>query len=250
VVDSSDNNAARIAKSFVPRIKLVRCRRKTGASDARNIGIMRAKGDIIALTDTDCVVGSDWIEIIHQTQKTHCVAGGPVINGNPRDLLGWVPFLMEFGEFAVRKSRFISNMPTCNISYKRRIFYEYGYFPSNQLSGLGDDFVFNAQINEKLFFSDKIIVAHLNKTNPVQILRHAREQGKADAQAIKLSPQLSGQLLIKWKFLIPLLFFYRFVAIGWRAVRSGNFMIFFLVSPLVAFNIFSWNIGFLKGALK
>lgn len=101
VVDSSTNNAARIAKSFVPRIKLIRRRQRTSASAARNIGIEHAKGDVVAFTDTDCIVSNSWIENICKDQKSHRVVGGPVTNGNPRSLFGWVLFLVEFGEFAL-----------------------------------------------------------------------------------------------------------------------------------------------------
>jgi glycosyltransferase involved in cell wall biosynthesis len=250
VVDSSANNAAKIAERFVPNITLARRKNRTSWGSARNAGLKIAKGEIVAFTDTDCIVGDNWVEDIWKAHKGYDVVGGPIENGNPGNLFGWMPFLMEFGEFAVKRSKIVSNLPGCNVSYKRRLFRRYGQFPANQWSGFGDDFLFNVRIKEKMLYSDKIIVSHINKTKIRQILHHASEQGKADARAIKLSPRLPGQLLVKWKFLIPLLFFYRFVAIGWRAVRSGNFMIFLLVSPLVALNVFSWNIGFLKGALK
>lgn len=248
VVDSSTNGAASMARSFVPRIKLIRRDQRTSWGSARNIGIKRAKGDIIAFTDTDCIVSDDWVEEICKAHKNYSVVGGSVKNGNPGNLLGWALFLMEFGEFAVNKTRIVANLPGCNVSYKKSVFAEYGNLPANQWSGLGDDFMFNARIKEKILYSNKITVAHVNKTNLSNILRHAFNQGKADAYAIKRTPELPGQIFMKRKFLIPFLFFYRFIAIGWRSIRSKNAGIFLIASPLIALNVFSWNLGFLKGA--
>jgi glycosyltransferase involved in cell wall biosynthesis len=249
VVDSSTNDAAIIAKSFVPRIKLISRKQRTSWGAARNIGIKRSKGEIIAFTDTDCLVSGNWIEEICKAHKNYSVVGGPVRNGNPGNLIGWMLFLMEFGEFAVSKTMMMKNLPGCNVSYKKSVFTEYGILPANQWSGLGDDFIFNARIKEEILYSKNVNVAHINKTNMAGILRHAFEQGKADARAIRGTPELPGRIFVKRKFLIPFLIFYRLIAIGCRAFHSKNFGVFLLVSPLVALNIFSWNAGFLKGAV-
>lgn len=250
VVDSSSNGAADIAKSFVPRIKLISCKQRTSWGAARNIGIERAKGSIIAFTDSDCVVSDNWIEEICKAHKNYSVVGGTIGNGNPGNFIGWGIFLTEFGEFTANETRIVPNLPGCNVSYRRSVFSEYGLFTSTQWSGFGDDFMFNARIKKKILYSKDITIAHINKTNIANILRHVFEQGKADARAIKKTPQLPGQKLIKLKFLIPSLFFYRFRDIGRRAILAKNTGIFFLASPLIALNLISWNIGFFKGALS
>lgn len=249
VVDSSSNGAYRIAKSFVPHIKLIRRNRRTSWGKGRNIGIDASKGRIIAFTDTDCIVSDKWIENIYRAHKSYHVVGGPVLNGNPWNIFGWILFFMEFVEFTSFKTRIVSNLPGCNTSYKRSVFSKYGYFPANQWSGLFDDFLFNAQIKEKILYSKDITVAHINKTNFFHILKHAFEHGRVDAIGRKTST-LPGQFLFKYKFLIPLLLFYRYLAIGYRALRSKHFLIFILSSPLLLICLLSWTLGFFKGALK
>jgi len=250
VIDSSTNEAYRIAKSFVPKIKLIRRNNRTSWGQGRNIGIKLARGGIIAFTDTDCIVDEDWIDNLYKAHKKYDVVGGRIINGNPRNLIGWALFLIEFGEFTLPKNRIVSNLPGCNISYRQSIFSKYGNFPAHQWSGLGDDFMFNVQIKEKKLYSKNITVAHVNKTNLFQILKHIFAEGQADAATRKKTPKLSGQVILKYKFLIPLLLFYRFFAIGRRAYLSRNFPIFILISPLVAVCILIWNIGFFKGTFE
>jgi glycosyltransferase involved in cell wall biosynthesis len=66
IVDQSENNETEnlvneYAK-YGKRIKYLRSRR--GKSRAVNLGIKEARGEIIALTDDDCIVSRDWIEKI------------------------------------------------------------------------------------------------------------------------------------------------------------------------------------------
>jgi glycosyltransferase involved in cell wall biosynthesis len=48
---------------------------RRGTSWARNEGIRRAKGDLIAFTDDDCVPPADWIERLINAIDAHGAAG-------------------------------------------------------------------------------------------------------------------------------------------------------------------------------
>lgn len=63
MIDNNSNDAsAEIIKQY-PRIKLERVK-KQGAYAARNRGIIKAKGAIIAFTDADCIPAEDWLQNI------------------------------------------------------------------------------------------------------------------------------------------------------------------------------------------
>ena len=79
VVDGqSTDQTVKIAKKYSDKVIMQKTRWIAGA---RNDGVAVAKGDIIAMTDADCVVSKDWLEeITNALMKDNAVAVfGPVI---------------------------------------------------------------------------------------------------------------------------------------------------------------------------
>ena len=64
VVDGGSSDCTvRIIKEKYPDVVLLNNPERTAAA-GRNIGIKKAKGDIIAFTDGDCIVDRDWLKNI------------------------------------------------------------------------------------------------------------------------------------------------------------------------------------------
>ncbi len=62
VVDGNSGDRTReLAKEYADEV-FIQTSRKVGG--ARNDGILRAKGDIVATTDADCIIPPQWLEII------------------------------------------------------------------------------------------------------------------------------------------------------------------------------------------
>ena len=64
-------------------IKLVQCSH-AGVSKARNVGLERARGELVAFTDDDCVAEREWIAALARTWLCHPTA---MIGGRTRNLL-------------------------------------------------------------------------------------------------------------------------------------------------------------------
>jgi glycosyltransferase involved in cell wall biosynthesis/MoaA/NifB/PqqE/SkfB family radical SAM enzyme len=72
VDDASTDNSCKTAEEFP--CKIIRLSENRGPAYARQVGLRYAKGDIIAYTDSDCIVPSDWL--IKITDKlTNNIAG-------------------------------------------------------------------------------------------------------------------------------------------------------------------------------
>jgi glycosyltransferase involved in cell wall biosynthesis len=243
VVDSSRDSTASIIKQS-SGIKLIHSSKRLFAGEARNRGIKSAKGRIIAFTDADCVADSGWIDSIFSLHKHHDAVGGRVLNGNPDSLLGWSIFLSQFSEFSVPKDRFVKNMPTCNVSYKKNLFDD-GLFPDVFSH---EEFLFNARLPVPIFFSKKVVARHINRTNFFDILKHEYKNGQGAAFSRKKAGKLSFVFALKF----PILFLglWRFVKCGYCSARGGNALIFLLASPLILLNLLSWNLGFLAWTMK
>jgi len=62
VVDGNSSDRTReLTKEYADEI-FIQTSKKVGG--ARNDGVMRAKGDIVATTDADCIIPPDWLEVI------------------------------------------------------------------------------------------------------------------------------------------------------------------------------------------
>lgn len=81
VVDQSDQSSAVLnrhtCKKYNLKLNLLYLpSRKTGVSMAKNVGVDRATGDILAFTDDDCLVSRNWFSIIRKSfQKYPFISG-------------------------------------------------------------------------------------------------------------------------------------------------------------------------------
>ena len=74
VVDNnSQDSTIEIAQSFP--VKPITCK-KPGAAAAMNKGIAEAKGDIICITESDCIIPSSWLRNL-----TNCLNRNPEFSG-------------------------------------------------------------------------------------------------------------------------------------------------------------------------
>lgn len=96
LVDQSDNNATEISVApYVARGDVRYIRSSTrGLAAARNVGIRRARAEVIALTDDDCLAGKDWLR--HLAVALSRNPGLGIVHGNvlpgPHDpARGFVP---------------------------------------------------------------------------------------------------------------------------------------------------------------
>ena len=67
LIDQSDTDATELAMQPYlrdPRFRIVRTTTTRGASNARNLGVSETSRPLIAFTDDDCRVASDWLQQI------------------------------------------------------------------------------------------------------------------------------------------------------------------------------------------
>lgn len=245
VVDSSIDNTPEIVGKFSPRVILIHNQSRLFPGPARNLGIERARGRIIAFTDADCVVDANWIENIRQAHRKHDAVGGKILNGTPGSPFGTALYLTEFAEFGTNEPRLVPSMPTCNMSYKKSVFAKYGVFPD---VFWGEEYVLNTSIVEQVLFSPDVIVTHMNRTDFFVTVRHSYKVGNGCALSRILTNRQS--YLFRYKFLIPSLWLYRFIKIVAKSAQAGNFFRYLLSLPFVLIDVVAWNLGFLKGAFE
>ncbi|MBF0503855.1 MAG: glycosyltransferase family 2 protein [Candidatus Omnitrophica bacterium] len=162
-----------------------------GISSARNLGIQKSRGEIIAFTDDDVSLDPNWLKCIEQCfRDNHCdVVGGRVlpvypsntplwIRNNPTKISGGV-VIYDYGDktvvFDPSHYRFIG----ANVAFRRQVLNECGGFREDlkygSRIGMGED----TEIIERLIKKNKILYYCGNALvyHPVDLkrltLRHA-----------------------------------------------------------------------------
>ncbi len=123
IVNGGDERADRIVESYshVPGVdvKLIRTHNKNLAA-SRNIGLPLCTGDIIAMTDDDAEVFTDWVKQMKRVHLEHPEAGavgGMVLGKNTETIVGRVADAITFPTWL--EAKVVRTLPGVNISYKR-----------------------------------------------------------------------------------------------------------------------------------
>jgi GT2 family glycosyltransferase len=190
VVDSSSDETPHIITAEFPAVHLVHLEQQTDPGTARNLGIVQARGEIIACIDADCIAPPDWLKRMVTAQRAgHQVVGGTIENGNPDSLVAWAGYLGEFREWLpVGRARPVDHVPTCNISYHRSIFTRFGGFPTDFYPQ--EDLLYHWRLSQHgvpIWFDPDTRVRHTHRSTWRAYSQHLRRIGRITARVLKLT---------------------------------------------------------------
>ncbi len=256
LVDSSADRTPLIVASKYPGVNFTHLDKKTDPGTARNIGIGKAQGEVIAFIDSDCVANRDWLDRIRSAHRSSYNAiGGSVQNGNDKsNSVAWAGYISEFREFIPEQSkREVTHIPTCNISYKTKIFQAYGLFKGEYYPQ--EDLVFNHALSlngEKILFDPSIQVYHTHRTKLQEYLGHQLRIGNITSRVLKLI-DLEGSFIPRHRvlalFILPLLPAVKFVRTVSIFIKLRPAVIIRRPKVLAVFaaGLIYWTIGFSQG---
>jgi glycosyltransferase involved in cell wall biosynthesis len=261
VADSSTDATPRIIADKFPAVRYVRLEKRAYPGTARNAAIRSARAELVAMTDADCIVEPDFLARIvagHASGEFDAI-GGAICNGTPESPSGTIGYLLEFREFIPdAPRREVVTIPTANISYRRAVFEQLGYFDDVRAS---EDLLFNWRLTlagGRILFDPAIRVTHLNRTGWRKIVAYQSILGRGSAAArrmmnppfevIRTYPALGWLVpyLMKHPWLglfIPPVRFLR--AITWLLRYDPRTALTLLVfSPLYLVGAFNWSRAF------
>jgi len=189
------------AKVFYNRQKI----RATGCQ----IGVKKAKGEIIAFTDADCVVPKNWLKALLKYLDNDRVAsvGGPNITPSKdtsfAKAAGEAIWLLtragsRYGTSGGKVKEIYHN-PGCNVIYRKEAVNEVGGFDSHLLTCEDEELDFRIrQAGYKLLFAPKVIVDHYRRPTYKRIYIQAYRFACGRMQAIKKHRQMA-----RWFHFVP-----------------------------------------------
>jgi glycosyltransferase involved in cell wall biosynthesis len=246
LVDSSSDGTSEFVEEAFPNVEVHHFSERKFPGDARNIGISVAKGEFIAFIDADCRAEDNWLEEIGKAQEsTRPVVGGAIANANPKSYVSWAAYFCEFSHWMPNAlPRWLDDMPTANLSYKKTLFSQYGSFIEGSYCS---DTEFNWRLGRDghcLRFEPSILVSHYSIENLRQFLahefHHGRSFGRVRIKAQKFSP---------WKraFYVagaPLLSLKIFGKVTFNNIKNRVYFPQFIAAlPLLILGIICWSMG-------
>lgn len=250
VVDSTGDDTPEMVTRAFPSVQVVAIKERKFCGAARNIGVSKARGEILALTDADCIADRNWISEIIRAHASDCpVIGGEIDNGNPESYVGWAYYFSTLTQWMPGTPRgLMRDIPTTSLSIKRWAFEKYGPFLETNYSS---DTSFNWQVvsgGQMLLFEPSIKVSHINPTRLFGVLKRAFVRGFHFALVRTQAEKLSSKQRIAYALFFPVLPF----LLTWRSARRvatshKHFWRFGISLPLVFLAFVLWSLGEVLG---
>jgi GT2 family glycosyltransferase len=183
VCDGSRDRSAEIAREH--GVRLVETEHR-GLSHARNAGITRASGEIVAFLDDDAYPDSDWLHYVAASLRVngHVGVGGPNIPPDDEGLVADCVAAAPGGPIHVLISdREAEHVPGCNMAFRKSALEEIGGFDERfRVAGDDVDVCWRLQgAGETLGFSAGAVVMHRRRDSVRRYLKQQYGYGKAEA---------------------------------------------------------------------
>ena len=198
VVDGrSTDHTVSIIKKHYPDVILLSNPDRTAAA-GRNIGIKKAKGDVGAFTDGDCILDKDWLKNIqnHFEENEIDGLGGKVMNAQPENRyeeywgnLAW-NLIMNFPDeaYEVKQKKLNDAFVTANCAYKRRFLYRIKGFSNFFANNAEDvDLCWRAiESGAKLIYVPDVVIYAHNVTTLKGIAKKSFRNGVSSSKLQKI----------------------------------------------------------------
>jgi cellulose synthase/poly-beta-1,6-N-acetylglucosamine synthase-like glycosyltransferase len=218
---------------------------KQGLNLARNIGIKCSHGEIIAFTDSDCIVPPDWITKIVENfkdPKVSCVGGSAkaldsdfISQYADNSIVRLMPFFTKREELKKVKP-FFRHPAGCNMAFRRKVAEEVGYFDENIQYGF-DEVEFADRIcraGYKMVLDPDVLVWHKHRSTLKEFLKQNFQYGKGSGLVFKRNRLKDA--VSKWSFLSIIGFISWLVIVG-----SLTFLTFTSTSSLFFWLLFGFT---------
>jgi GT2 family glycosyltransferase len=183
VNDGSTDGTRQIAEGY-DYIRLINQENK-GLSEARNVGVRFASGEIVAFTDADCMADPDWLtQLVARFQRSDFAAvGGP--NLTPPDdsfIASCVAVSPGAPTHVLLDDEVAEHIPGCNMAFRREALEAIdGFDPIFRAAGDDVDLCWRLQNKGyQIGFSPAAVVWHFRRNTIRDYIKQQRGYGKAE----------------------------------------------------------------------
>jgi GT2 family glycosyltransferase len=222
VVDDGSTDESR---KILERFRSVRVihQPNLGLSAARNMGLSAANGEIVAYTDSDCFVDTDWLtHLVYQLQRTDAAAvGGPNLTPDDGRLAACIAACPGQPTHVLESDQQAEHIPGCNMAFYRDALEQiHGFDPQFRKAGDDVDICWRLQqAGHWITFSPGACVWHHRRQGPRSYLKQQTGYGEAEALLqFKHPERFNRRGESKWRGVL--------YGIGLRGLRLGRPLIY------------------------
>jgi len=266
VDDGSSDRTAELAES--EGVRLIRAVQR-GPGAARNRGVAEARGEFVAFTDADCLVGEDWLrQLLAVFEEDVAAVGGAQGLANagyvPRSVHSFLRLMGFWGGYTktAETPRPVGHNPACNVLYRKAAFERVGGFNPDLFPG--EDVELDARLRRlgsRLLYNPRAVVLHYRgglRAFARMMFRYGRSGGCLLARfglfrPLYLTPFLTlaagavvVALCVVLRSLLPLPIALSLPALVFLVVDTPHAL---PLTLLFWITMVCWNVGFLVGLL-
>ena len=249
VADSSDDDTAEWIDAQFPQVLVHHSSERLLPGPARNFGVSKARGRLIAFIDADAEAAPNWLSTLRKRLNDDpnvVMAGAAIANANPETAPSRVLYWLEFSEFLPRQPPgFRKILSSSNLLIRRQDFQRVNGFDPKY--GMSEDMVFSLALGRGLFLETATQIRHRHRADWPKVQEHLHKLGYWSGR-FRTTFAVSGS----WLRSVPWLSFgltpYRLYFIGKRIVQHEPRPLAALRDlPRLIAGLWSWNRGFREG---
>lgn len=277
VIDNeSTDNTVRLVKQLQRKSKRIRLviNPKKGIAISRNVALRKARGELLAFTDADCLVPKNWlIELVKGYLKYKSKNSAVVAVGGPNFPPKTTPFYQALGLMLASslggrdtvqtkrylKDRYVLHLPTVNVLYEKKKLREINGFDKSFGSIIEDeDMSFRlSQKGYQFVYLAKAGLIHKMRDNPWAWAKNMFVYGKGRMWFLKKYPQkidliflLPIVLVLTTPFSLPIYLPIIFLYSAWVTIRAKRIGLLPQVFSLYIATHLAYGLGEIYGIFK
>jgi len=182
VDDGSTDDTKKVVEELAGKDRILKYlfQKNSGPATARNTGIRKAAGEIILLTDSDCIVQGGWIGKILGALDGSDVAGGSLIPASSATV--WEEFEQARRDRLYGKTKkFVEALPSCNLAFRKNVWKQVGGFDEDYKYPSFEDYDFCRRAADhgfRILYDPEIPVVHKHSATLRGIIRRALMHGR------------------------------------------------------------------------
>ncbi len=250
VADCCHDGSLEELKAIYPDVLFMSFVEATSLPVLLGASIARSTGQVIALTDSTCVIDNEWVDSILEAHNSPAlVIGGAVEAGECRTLVDWAAYFCDYAQFMRPFEEGAAHeVPGNNVSFKRgalergRQFVKHGFWKTHWCRNLQRE-------GERLVLTPSVVIHNGKSYSLLPFLRRRFNHGRCFAGMRNAQIPFPRRVFyLAASPLLPLVFLVR---IAKRVVPKNRYIKELLfASPLILLATTSWSLGEFCGYLR
>jgi glycosyltransferase involved in cell wall biosynthesis len=249
VIDSSDDGTAEWIREHFPQVKVHHSEERLLPGAARNVGVQKSRGRLLAFIDADARAAANWLSSLRARlvdDPAIVMVGAAVANANPETAASRTLYWLEFSEFLPDQAAgYRPLLSSSNLLIRREDFLAAEGFKPD--FAMAEDLVLCLMIGRGLYLETSTRIFHRHRTDWTRVREHLYRLGLWSGRFRATFP-VRGSGLRRLPILCFTLTPWRLVQVTRRVWKHDRaWLRLARAIPWLISGLWIWNRGFYRG---